>query len=405
MDNNPQSAFKVLTNNITTNMENTSNESLMTFLTNMQQQIRKDIKESNDNLKGEIYKGMNKLNTEIAAVNKKIDNLKIDGDAVKKQVGDNHEEAKMRFARMETRMDAFDKEREKQDLQKRKRNVIVGQKTSDPAGGKIATTQSEVESGRKYSDIAGGNRSEAIQPEIEKVEEIQFRSSWAKQMSQVSLEQQLVKATEAAAKMEREGETKKFTTKKEGGKPILLGDSLDRHNPEDWPWETNEEEWDGTQDRQERNVEKKRRQKMNKERKIEKAARVGRCTLGLGPIKTQSIDYFHTITGDYDEAKKMAGIEYLTEYLQFDHADLAEIEITDTKISQKNDDILYVVFANQDIVKNVRRRVADCQNSAIKTRDYIPPQFFDRYTALAKYASEIRANDKTSQDPDKIYRS
>ena len=122
---------------------------------------------------------------------------------------------------------------------------------------------------------------------------------------------------------------------------------------------------------------------------------MGRCTLGLGPIKLKSIDYFHTITGDYDEAKRMAAVEFLTEYLQYDNADMADMEITDTKISQKNDDILYVVFANQDIVKNVRRRVADCQNDTIRTRDYIPPQFYERYTALARYASDIRSNDRS----------
>ena len=40
----------------------------------------------------------------------------------------------------------------------------------------------------------------------------------------------------------------------------------------------------------------------------------------------------------------MAAVEYLTEYLKFDHSDLQEMEITDTKVSKKGDDILYVVF-------------------------------------------------------------
>ena len=247
----------------------------------------------------------------------------------------------------------------------------------------------------KYSDKVKTMTKDIDKLTVEEVDPLKFKSSWARQMSQVSLEQQLKRATEAAEKSEKEGEEKKTTRRKKDSKPILLGDSMDRHDPMDWPWETSEGEWDGTEDKVERNREKKKRQRMTKEKKIEKATRVGKCTLGLGPIKLKSIEYFHTITGDYDEAKRMSAVEFLIEYLQFDNADMADMEITDTKISQKNDDILYVVFANPEIVKNVRRRVADCKNDTIRTRDYIPPQYFERYTALARYASDIRNNDKS----------
>ena len=44
-------------------------------------------------------------------------------------------------------------------------------------------------------------------------------------------------------------EEKNFRRKKTVSKPFLLGDSMDRHDPLDWPWFTSESEWDGTQDK------------------------------------------------------------------------------------------------------------------------------------------------------------
>ena len=132
----------------------------------------------------------------------------------------------------------------------------------------------------------------------------------------------------------------------------------------------------------------------NKKARIEKAARVGQCTLGLGPIKSKSMDYFYHITGDYEEAKIMAVVEYLTEYMKFDHEDLEEMEITDTKVSKKGDNILYIVFGNPDIAKNVRRQIGECQNPSIRTREYIPPQLFNRYNTISKFAKDLREQNK-----------
>ena len=139
---------------------------------------------------------------------------------------------------------------------------------------------------------------------------------------------------------------------------------------------------------------KKEKEKLRRKKRIEKAAYVGQCTVGIGPIVSQSINYFNRITGDYTEAKKLAAAEFMTEYLKFDHNDLSDIDITDTKVSSKGDDILYVVLDSPGKARNVRRRIADCQNPAIKQRDYIPPQFFKRYGALSKHAKDLRDEDR-----------
>ena len=155
-----------------------------------------------------------------------------------------------------------------------------------------------------------------------------------------------------------------------------------------------ENDWDGTSDKGERNKVKKLKEKEKKEKKLEKAIKIGKCTIGVGPVKEQSYEYFNNITADYNEAKKMAAAEYLTEYLRFNHQDMSDIDIMDTKVSGKKDDILYIVLDSPTKVRDIRRRIADCQNPDIKTRDYIPPIFFERYTTLSRYARDLRQNDK-----------
>ena len=55
--------------------------------------------------------------------------------------------------------------------------------------------------------------------------------------------------------------------------------------------------------------------------------------MGIGPIKEESFNYFNNMTVDYEEANKMAAVEYLTKYLHFDHCDMSDINITDTKVA------------------------------------------------------------------------
>ena len=80
-------------------------------------------------------------------------------------------------------------------------------------------------------------------------------------------------------------------------------------------------EWDGTTDRVTKNREKREKEIEKKRQKVEKAAYIGKCTIGVGPILKESINYFHKITGDYSIAEKMAAGEFLQGYLKFDEND------------------------------------------------------------------------------------
>ena len=133
--------------------------------------------------------------------------------------------------------------------------------------------------GRSYAD-----KTKQTGTRIEEEGGKEFKSNWARQISQQSLEKQLKMANEAASRMEeQEGENVfKERGRKRDKKVLKLGDSL--HDQEDWPWNGSEEEWDGVEDRGEKNKEKKKRERARRKEKVEKAALIGRC---IGPAGNQ----------------------------------------------------------------------------------------------------------------------
>ena len=340
--------------------------------------INDNIKQSNIKLEREIKESRQELKQEITSLNMKINEVSKDTEKIKETVVVNKGESEKRFNRMEERIEEIVKEGNKQSQQKRKREEIIAKNVD-----KTVTSQPEEKS---YASRLKNNK------EDDKIEKLEFKSTWARQMSQLSLEKQLEEVSKAAEKMERDGEYPERGRSKV--KKVLMGNSQELHDSNDWPWDMNESEWDGTADRVERNNARKEKSARKKKEKLEKAANVAKCTVGLGPVKTQSISYFNKITGDFGEAKKMAAAEFMTEYLKFNHDDMSDMDITDTKISPKGDEILYVVFDSPGKAKNVRRRIADCRNPAIKTRDFVPPQFFKRYSAMSKIAAGWRSGDK-----------
>ena len=330
------------------------------------------------------------MNEKIEKVKTDTEKLKEDNEKVKegvKKVSEGvkkvSEESKRRFGRMEERLNNIEKEKEKtEEIAKEKEN---SEKMSDAAMANLG-----IQHPSSYANKVKSNEKEPV-----------YKSKWAQKMSQVSLKKQLKIATEAAEAADGgaaagglEDQSGHVNRGNSARKKLRLGDSLDGHTESDWPWDECENLWDGTTDRVERNKAKRERGREKKEKKIEKAVCIGQCTLGIGPIVQKSFDYFHRITGDYGEAKKMAAAEFLTGYLKYDTNDMTDLDITDTKISGKNDNILYIVLDSPEKIKNIRRRIADCQNPAIKTREYIPPQFFKRYTALGKIAADRRVEDE-----------
>ena len=181
-------------------------------------------------------------------------------------------------------------------------------------------------------------------------------------------------------------------------KPIKMGNSIDTnelHDDVDWSWDESGEDWHGTVEREQDNLRKKKLRK-EKLRKIQSAtATKASLIVGAHPITQESIDKFNLITGDYEEAKIEAAKEYLINILGYHLAELQMVNITDTQVSSKGDNVLYIAVDDQDTIYDIRRREAERQHPDIFLRDFIPPQFFARFCALNRLCKELRENKTT----------
>ena len=74
--------------------------------------------------------------------------------------------------------------------------------------------------------------------------------------------------------------------------------------------------------------------------------------------------------------------------------ELENLVIRDTKRSEK-ENIIYCALGKPEDVREIHYRRAISENKNLITRDYIPPQLYQRYMSLAKKASEKCAEDKT----------
>ena len=118
-----------------------------------------------------------------------------------------------------------------------------------------------------------------------------------------------------------------------------------------------------------------------------------RSIIGIGPVYMQYIEHFNKIVGEYDEAKKMAAQEFLNVHLRFDKKEIAEMVITDTQVSAKGENIVYVVMSDERHIKDIRSRMAQCRDPDLQLQDFIPPQLSKRYIALSKFAQDLRGKD------------
>ena len=371
---------------------NITNEDLVEFMNRMQMTvdgINKQINYSNEALGRDIKNCKDELKDEIKGINKKFEKQL---EEVKNDTRRAKDDIKTRMMNMEGRLERI--EMEKSELRKpTQEKEPLEKKDDDERQASAENCEVLMDKGEpsknKYSDKVKGKE----------VKVPKQRSTWARKMSQISLEEQLKIATEAAQKLEEGGEggETEFWRGERRMKSeyrMKLGDSAELHDMQDWAWNGSSNDWDGTIDREGKNRAKKEKEEEKRRRKREKAVLVGKSTIGIGPIKERSINYFFNITADYSEAKKMAATEFLTEYLRFDNRDMCDTDITDTKMSGKNDEIMYVVCSSPTKVRDIRRRIADCRNDNIKTREYIPPMFFERYSALGRYAASLRADDE-----------
>ena len=225
--------------------------------------------------------------------------------------------------------------------------------------------------------------------EAEKTKKTKKTKYWSKN---IVVKERKEKGDTAKDVLAREEAAKKKVVKEKEKDDLKLKDQL--HDEEDWSWSDSDLDWDGTVEKNEM-MKKKKIDRYRRKKQLEsKVANKAKHMLGLGPIRRESISYFHNIVSDYEEAKKMAVDEFLSEYMQLNKDERKEFEVIKTSIAKNDDDLLYVTFSDFESVRTIRTRVAIIQNEDIKVRNYIPPQFWQRYRFLSSYCNDERSKDK-----------
>ena len=329
--------------NVTTDDLTKFLQRMETKVTELSKSIKSEIVTSNENLGKEITSKIEAMNEKIEEVKKDTNKLKNDNVKMKEDMRKSNIASEIRLDKIESKFEEFEKEQKNIDLQMKKREYIMKKVVTEeviideiPV---VEKTYAEKTKEVNVKDVSGNIEGE-----------IKYKSTWAWHMSQCNLEEQLKQANETAARLEGGGEKEKEVLRgrrrSKSRIDLRMGDSL--HDENDWPWRSSEDDWDGVENRGEKNEEKKRKEKEKRRLKVEKAAFIGQCTLGIGPVRPESYEYFYKITGDFELSKKMAAAEFLNGYMKFYKEEMSDLDISDTKISAKGDNILYIVMDSPD---------------------------------------------------------
>ena len=152
------------------------------------------------------------------------------------------------------------------------------------------------------------------------------------------------------------------------------------------------EEWRRVE-RRKRNQLKKKRSKDRKKRKQEEIANRAQRMVGLGPITDDEISKHMAETKNYEVAKVWAIKEHLANNYLYNQEELDKLKIEETKRSNKGDDILYLAARSTSDIRDIYARKAECRADNTTVKNFIPPQFYDRFMSLNKLCAGRRQED------------
>ena len=214
--------------------------------------------------------------------------------------------------------------------------------------------------------------------------------TWRKQV-EIKQKVKKIESTSARKEVDKKIVEEKEIEKEACKEALKMGDSP-KHSEEDWSWDECDPEWEGTADKRESEKRKKMERYRKKKSLEKKTATKARHILGIGPIRRESISYFFEATADWELSKKLAVNEYLEEYLQFNTDNINDFEVLETMTSKSDEEILYATFAELEAIREIHKRVAELRNDEIMIRNYIPPQFWERYRYLSQHCADLRGH-------------
>ena len=357
----------------------TTNDDILKFFNTLKDQAEKNT--------SNLRKDMKNVNSRLNDLTEKVETAK--NDSVEKENRDEKimKEVQVRLEQIELKLTAAEvkcKDREKIAMEQSKRTNdfknAVGLEINEPE---------KVVKPKTWTEILKENK-DRNEERIAEDKENKMKT-WRKQ---VMIRQKVKKIDSPEEKKEADEKIEELKEiKREARKEALkMGDSP-KHSEEDWSWDECDPEWEGTAGKKEAENKKKIERYRRKKNLEKKTATKAKHILGIGPIRRESIGYFFEATADWELSKKMAVNEYLEEYLQFNTDDINDFEVIKTLTSKSDDEILYATFAELESIKEIHKRVAELKNDEIMIRNYIPPQFWERYRHLSKYCADLRSDD------------
>ena len=231
-----------------------------------------------------------------------------------------------------------------------------------------------------------------------------FQSTWAK-----SIEEDLRKAAEGndlindndKVKERREERTRRggreqltepVKQKPPIRKPIQVVNNwfgIDSSSEES---EEDDDNWN-TIDRKKKAEEKRKKAAHKRINRQKECAGKAAIMVSLGPVTAASVEFFRSTLVSYDEAKKLAIKEFLQYNLGYDEEELVSLEIMETRMSSKDDNIINVAMATEDAIRELYTRQAAIKNDDIVLRTYIPPNFHKRFMYLNSICADRRSED------------
>ena len=161
-------------------------------------------------------------------------------------------------------------------------------------------------------------------------------------------------------------------------------DSSDNEQNEDW----------NLIDRESRKQARKKRALDRKNRQKAEIALKAKRMAGLGPISDQDIEIQMRKTRNYSQAKIWAVKAHLAQHYRYNQDELDDLDILETKRTNK-DDIVYIAMANEIDIKDIYARKAECRSDDTTVKIFIPPQYYNRFSALNRICADKRSRDES----------
>ena len=148
-------------------------------------------------------------------------------------------------------------------------------------------------------------------------------------------------------------------------------------------------EWTSV-DRKKKEEERRRRAHIKKDNFKKEVASRAANMISMGPVSWESVIFFKDRGEDLEEAKKSAVKEYLRYNLNYSWDELNALVISETRMPTRGDAIINIAFGNESDIRELYSRKAESRNDNLIIRNYVPPNFHERFMFLNKICAEKR---------------